>query len=179
MEVGYLWRLEAIWQALEHKNKRVRELEEKQTKHAELKGKEDTTNETERKRLDRQIFILKKSVDSLEYDFKHYDKELARYEKIRRGRAAKLIKLHELIFDYVRAYKEKPEYAKKDQRYLAVLLLGQFVSWRYAEVTHDNLSVELIQGGWLRDIFVLKGLFLNLAEKDPKLSKHYPRYTVC
>jgi len=177
MEVGYLWRLEAIWQALEHKNKRVRELEEKKTEHAGLQNKQDHQAEKARKRLERQMFLLKKSIDSLEYDFKLYDEELARYEKIRRGRAAKLIKLHKAIFAYVKAYKKKSEYAANDQRYLAVLLLGQFVSWRYAEVTHDNLSVELIQGGWARDIFVLKGLFLNLAEKDPKLSEHYRRYT--
>lgn len=104
--------------------------------------------------------------------------ERLRHEEMRRSRAEILIKLHQRIFDYVFGYKSADNVARTDQRFLAVLLLGQLVSWRFSELTHDNLSIELRDCGERDGGFVIKGHTLALGEKDVRLGQIYAHYRI-
>lgn len=70
-----------------------------------------------------------------------YYKELSKHEDVRRSRAKLLVKLNDAIHAYVRGARNRNRNRPR-RRYLACLLLGQFVSWRFVEVTHENLSIE-------------------------------------
>jgi len=104
--------------------------------------------------------------------------ERRRYEEMRKSRAKILIDLHQAIFDYIFAYKGADNVARVDQRFLGVLLLGQLVSWRFSELTHDNLSIELRDSGERDNGFVIKGHKLALGEKDARLGKIYEHYKI-
>lgn len=124
----------------------------------------------------KKLLTLKKQLEATE---KHgrsaltaWEKELEKYEKVRRSRAGLLIALHEAIYDYIFKHRcSQTHAAKPSPRYLAVLLLGQFVSWMYAEVAFDNLAVGF---HGMND----EGPIITCSEKDKRLGDAYPNLRI-
>ena len=102
---------------------------------------------------------------------KAWEQELENYEKIRRSRAAILLKLHEAVFAYVVNHPCSKLSSTPDARYFAVLLLGQFACWLYAETAHDNLSVRF------RNLNA-EGFLLAMEERDKRLGDAFPNLCI-
>jgi len=116
--------------------------------------------------LDKQWQSIEKQAPSA---LKAWEQELERNEKIRQSRAKILVDLHEAVFKYVFKQGVSPE--KPDRRYFAVLLLGQFACWLFAEVAHDNLAVRF-HG------FTEGGVSFSTDEKEKRLGDAYPHLRV-
>lgn len=124
-----------------------------------------------KKRVEEYRALLKQREKSSEPHIKAWEEELEKYEKVRLSRAEILIKLHEAVFDYAfnHACSKPSPAAKPDKRYLAVLLLGQFVCWLFAEVTHDNLAVRFRNIDSDGFQFVIQAREKSLGEAFPNL----------
>jgi hypothetical protein len=93
-------------------------------------------------RLQVQVLLEKKTrlENRVESNTKKWEKELNSFERQRRAKARALTKLHDAIFDYIYSCGSYGVQTP-DRRYLAVLLLGQFVAWMYAELADPNLKL--------------------------------------
>ncbi len=126
--------------------------------------------------LKRSLLKLKKKLKSVEVHagkaLKVWEQELKRFEKVRYSRARLLVALHEAIFKYVSTHKHsKIHSSNPSRRYIAAVLLGQFVSWMFCEVAHDNLSIGFhgMNEGGIR---------LTMGEKDKRLGDAFPNLRI-
>lgn len=173
-----LLRLEAVWETRCHSigvtgiKKLIKDISsvEGQLEDFRLKGRTAPAFLSKKKaRLDKELEAAEKNVKPA---LTAWEQELEQYEKVRRSRARILIDLHEAVFAYVFNHTcSKLHSPNPDRRYIATILLGQFVCWLFAEVVHDNLSVRfhgMTEGG----------VTLTMDEKDRCLGDAFPNLRI-
>lgn len=179
-------KLEAVWEsryvAVKEIIPLIEDIHKAQARLEELQDRIDQGGATQillnlkkkyQQEIDKYQTNLNDRLKRAEPQIKAWEEELGKYEKVRRSRAGILVKLHDAVFAYVYnnvSSKPSPTSAP-DKRYLATLLLGQFVCWLFAEVMHDNLTVRFHN-------ITAEGLLFSMQEKEKALGKAFPNLDI-